>query len=402
MRRNMVTSNPNNFTMFIGYTDFLSTGLGVQLIGFAILISMCSVVGTLGNIPVLLVYCARRDKRTANTFIKVLAVIDLVVCAVIMPYTIVYELHLVTSDIVCRLFEFLRHVAVTASNLTLVAIAVERYVAVCVIRHRLTVHNVNQGMCVVVGVSVVIATPSMAMFATVTLKEVDDVMCSFPHDFAEGFTFCHFTTGLMGPVLAFVYQAGLMIFFFFTFILIVVLYSIVYYSLWKRAQQRSRKIPASKGDVTSSLKKDSFALLRIFVQEQVEELQIADVTNDPSECFMDPEDESSIQGGSGCLELNTWDRKVVKVPVVIPPTSRMSVKKHRRTARMLFLCSVVFLVTWLPFWIDVFGYTHNLCIRYLFFIGNASNPLVYGLANPYFRQAFLKLFVNYKSLCSRF
>ena len=64
---------------------------------------------------------------------------------------------------------------------------------------------------------------------------------------------------------------------------------------------------------------------------------------------------------------------------------------------MLFLCSVVFLITWLPFWVDVFNHTHNLCLRYLFFLGNASNPLVYGISNAQFRRSFVKLFAMPRS-----
>ena len=172
-------------------------------------------------------------------FIKVLAIIDLVVCVIIMPYTVVLELHLVTSDIVCRMFEFVRHLSVTASNLTLVAIAVERYVAVCVIGHRLTIGNVHQGMVAVMVVSILIAVPSMGIFATVKKEDVQEVMCAYPHAFEDEFTFCHFTTTVFGPVLSTAYQVVLMALFFVTFLVIVLLYAVVYTSLWKRAKRRS-------------------------------------------------------------------------------------------------------------------------------------------------------------------
>nr|KAG5692589.1 hypothetical protein BaRGS_024009 [Batillaria attramentaria] len=254
-------SQTHNTSRVLGLTDahtlIIPSSLGIQIVAFTIMVSVCSVFGTLGNIPVLIVYCKRQDKRTANTFIKVLAVIDLVVCAIIMPYTIVFELHLVTSDVACRLLEFLRHLAVSASNLTLVAIAVERYVAVCVIGHRLTVRNVKIGMCIVMAVSAVTAAPAVGIFAAVTKEDLKDVNCSFPHsNFADDFVFCHFTTSIMGPMLTRIYQAVLMITFFVTFIVIVVFYTIVYTALWKRAKRRSRQSMRTDFENESSVSLD--------------------------------------------------------------------------------------------------------------------------------------------------
>ena len=49
--------------------------------------------------------------------------------------------------------------------------------------------------------------------------------------------------------------------------------------------------------------------------------------------------------------------------------------------------------------------TDTTCVlKYLLFVGNASNPLVYGVANSHFRKAFFKLIVSYRpkwDLCKR-
>ena len=42
--------------------------------------------------------------------------------------------------------------------------------------------------------------------------------------------------------------------------------------------------------------------------------------------------------------------------------------QHKRTAKMLFLCTVIYIVTWLPFWFDIFGLTDSLILRHLFFM----------------------------------
>ena len=73
---------------------------------------------------------------------------------------------------------------------------------------------------------------------------------------------------------------------------------------------------------------------------------------------------------------------------------------QRKTTTMLFATSMIFLFTWLPYWIYIavtFALSSGLSINPLFvkilhetylilYINNAINPLIYGLANRRFRK----------------
>ncbi|KAL8563718.1 hypothetical protein ACOMHN_063486 [Nucella lapillus] len=311
-----------------------------------------------------------------------LAVIDLVVCALIMPYSVIMELHLITSDVLCKTLEFVRHVSIGASNLTLVAIAMERYMAVCVLTHRLTMHTVNQGMFAVFAVSALLATPSMGVFAVASLEEVENVNCAIPHRFQPAFSFCHFTTSLLGPALTTAYQAVLMIFFFITFIVIVVLYTMVYSYLWKRAKRRlfsqlssvdvevtsSNDRPRSGEEGSSQDRKEDH---RINTRDKKRE-KIERQANDrfiicPGSKQHPQNIPEDVTQQNGADRFQGWTNIEDAVGALAASRLRRVAKarmgRHRRTARMLFLCSVVFLVTWLPFWVDVFNSSHNLCLR---------------------------------------
>ncbi|KAK3085923.1 hypothetical protein FSP39_010735 [Pinctada imbricata] len=64
---------------------------------------------------------------------------------------------------------------------------------------------------------------------------------------------------------------------------------------------------------------------------------------------------------------------------------------QRKTSTMLFICTIIFLVSWIPFWIDVFNITNSRSFRYLFLTGHVTNPIVYGIVNTEIRKALLKI-----------
>ncbi|XP_038053906.1 histamine H1 receptor-like [Patiria miniata] len=78
-----------------------------------------------------------------------------------------------------------------------------------------------------------------------------------------------------------------------------------------------------------------------------------------------------------------------------PPKADAAVLQ-RKTTRMLFITSVVFLLTWLPYWIllaaslaSYYDPVFRMIIWQLsvtLYVNNAVNPLIYGLANRRFRK----------------
>lgn len=381
-----------------------------EYISLAVYLTVFAVVGTVGNIPILIVYFHRNDHTTANTFIKVLAIIDLLVCSLIMPYTMVYELHMVRNDVICRTFEFLRHIVIGASNITLVAIAVERYIAVCRLTLRMSVQNVNRGMIFIAFCSMLFGAPSIGVFAVVSEPEVYDVKCAYDHTVSRG-EFCHFTYAIMGETLVTIYQSALMIIFLLTLVLIVVLYIIVYTVLWRKTQLRKRMTGIPKEfSLTSEASQSYTDPQKNKIDWEYSKIHIADegtavVTSDPSpEHEIVPETVTSVvhktkpNPTGNTYKINDVFKRVRQS--YKDTGERVRRRNHRKTAKMLFLCTVIYLITWLPFWLDIFGITNNMVLRYLFFIGNATNPIVYGIVNGQVRKSLKKLLSELAQKCT--
>lgn len=373
-----MTDDGNN-TVSLRYADMWT----LDYTSFAIFISVFSLIGLVGNVPVLIVYLHRKEQTASNTFIMTLAILDLTVCAFIMPYTLVYELHLVYSDVVCRTFEFLRHFLIFASNLTLVAIASERYIAVCKITHKLSVTNVRHGITFIFLLSCFVAGPSIGIFAVVSSNDVEDVKCKFKHELTVG-KFCHFTFTIIGETYAIIYQGILMTLFFVSLIVIVVFYVIIYSELWKRTKFRRRALSGRPKEAQEISEAQSSLC------EQPLTLKTDKNVSDVVRTYEFENDESDVVIKESQVVSNNINTKTKKTK-----TEKIRRVYHRRTAKMLFLCTVIYLITWLPFWGDIFGISDSLLLRYLFFIGNATNPIVYGIVNTQIRKEF-------KILWSRF
>lgn len=92
-----------------------------------------SIVGTIGNLLVVLVYWQKKDRQTSTFFILVLAFSDLAVCSILVPMTIYMEKIFFETDslIMCKTYYFLTTTIVPSSSLLMSAIAFDRYFCIC-------------------------------------------------------------------------------------------------------------------------------------------------------------------------------------------------------------------------------------------------------------------------------
>ena len=102
----------------------------LEAVVFTTWVSLVGVVGVVGNALIVARYPVFSATAAIGFLIKALAVTDLLNC-VLVPYTVLFELSLVQSEVVCKAMELVRHVVTSMSVLLLALVAIEKYFLIC-------------------------------------------------------------------------------------------------------------------------------------------------------------------------------------------------------------------------------------------------------------------------------
>lgn len=121
-------------------------------------ITILMVVGTVGNLHVLIIFSKIKDKKsTYPLFVKILAIVDLLTCLVHMPLEITDLLIPYTYGAVngCKLMQYNQVALLSVSLSVLVLIANERYNRICRPYHSQMTSR-RAGCYIVVGVTIAV------------------------------------------------------------------------------------------------------------------------------------------------------------------------------------------------------------------------------------------------------
>ncbi|CAF3347704.1 unnamed protein product [Rotaria sp. Silwood1] len=100
------------------------------LIALWIVLLVTIIFGTTGNILVLYVYINRKDNKTCTFFIKMLAVVDLIICLILAPLELYQITTGIRNEFLCKFYGFLS-THVLYSTLLITTIAFDRYFCIC-------------------------------------------------------------------------------------------------------------------------------------------------------------------------------------------------------------------------------------------------------------------------------
>lgn len=342
------------------------------------------IVGTLGNLLVLFVYCKRFRKTSSNYFIVAMAVFDLLACVIGLP-TELYDLshsYSFQNSAMCKLFRYSEAVVVYGSAIILVEIAFDRYFKICKPLWMIELYKIK-AMCICAGIiAVVISVPAIVLYGISRTPTPDGHIQGYDCSIEEKYrkkTFAHVYYGML----------------LFVFLFTVIILSALYIRIWVEIKRRKELVI---GDHVQSAPREEIPM------------------------------DSSSQGDQKtkklrvkyCSEYSDEDSQDITNRISLRPrfqslAETMSRIRVSRTTIVLFAVTVAFVISYLP------GIVIMICRSFIkdleknqsiaeqvlsklfskfYFLNNAINPVIYSFLNVSFRRRCAAL-VKKLFLCRR-
>lgn len=363
------TTNPNG-TGGANFTD----GLGRSPAGMILLsltLSLLAVLTTaINSLVITAITVTRKLHHPANYLICSLAVTDLLVAILVMPFSIVYIVQetWVMGEVMCTIWLNVDITCCTCSILHLAAIAVDRY---CAITDAVEYSRKRTSLRAVVTISVVwllsilISLPPM-LWRHFKQGEKQENECLIRH---ENIAFALYST-------------------FGAFYVPLILILILYYKIYQAAKiiyHKRRPSPMNKLEI------NGHKIPMCADREQ----QSHNALTLPEKSMSEPSTESNKKY-SPATSPNFQPRHEMSIK-----RQRISGARERKAAMTLGLILGAFVICWLPFFIQevIISICSNCTpsnematfLTWLGYLNSLINPLIYTIFNEDFKKAFHKL-----------
>ncbi|XP_021366549.1 galanin-like G-protein coupled receptor npr-9 [Mizuhopecten yessoensis] len=413
------------------YDEFKKNGIPIT----AYLIVLC-VVGTVGNTHVFLTYFLKYKANVYKTFILCLAVVDLLGCVFCIPATLYIIRHpnTVQSSLFCKVNRAASYFVGAFSLLILDCIAVERYRKVCqATRVQFTIRT-TRILCAAnfVFVLVVIVIPVTIIYGINRKQTPTHSLLGY-----ECTVLDHFKSSTLTKV----YRG--FIFFIFVLLLIVsvVLYSLVVMKIY--AHQKKHKstddlprtmccMPRSKHNGSDSLSSEDGRSTNRYSQEKdiSSDLSISATTapgsfayNVSTERFVLSTDARVVNAKTNISETGYDDQKRQLTGTgntyldALNERKRKKLDRSRNITMVFLVVSIMSFGGYLPYLLSTLvrnisrslfeNFASNYAaldvfIRWMVFLNNAINPIVYGFMDNKFRNELSNCYIKMARCCCVF
>ncbi|KAH7952921.1 hypothetical protein HPB49_002621 [Dermacentor silvarum] len=365
-----------------------------------VLVLSTIVAGTVfGNVLVVLAIFTYRPLRSVqNMFIVSLAVADIAVALLVMPFNVAYSImgRWVFGLHMCELWLTCDVLCCTASILNLCAIALDRYWAIhdpINYAQKRTLRRVLLSIVLVWAISALISVPPLIGWNDWPEQFDETSPCQLTEE--RGYVLYSATGSFFAPLL-----------------IMTIVYFKIYLATRRRLRKRAKAVAA-----TLQVKPSALHALPPAAHEnssadspQTEQSPIDpdmdSVTAIRTDDIPEPRGKTQQNGGNGAASLGPC-RATPNVKQYMEERQRISLSKERRAARVLGIVMGVFVLCWLPFFLmyvilpfcpqcSIAPKTVNF-ITWLGYVNSALNPVIYTVFNNDFRKAFLKIICRRRS-----
>ncbi|KAL4226282.1 hypothetical protein ACF0H5_014265 [Mactra antiquata] len=333
------------------------------------------IVGTIGNLLVLLVYCKKFRKTSSNYFIVAMAVFDLLACVIGLPTELLDLRYSYTfyNSAVCKIFRYTESVVVYGSAIILIEIAFDRYFKICRPLMMIDIRTIKV-LCIVAGiVAILISIPALVLFGISRMqipgKNIQGFDCSIEETYRkQDFSKVYY------------YLLGII------FVSTVIVLTALYIRIWVEIKRRQKLVI---GDHVRTPDREFVPMTQTSSSLKAKKLRVR--------YSAEYSDEDTQQ------EIST---RVSLRPRLQSLAEAMTRFRVSRTTVVLFAVTVAFVVSYLPAIVIMISRSvikdleskQTLAEQVLsklfskfYFLNNAINPIIYSFLNISFRRRCITL-----------
>lgn len=384
---NMVPKNTTTSLAEEDFYEFKDKGIPIMVY----LIIVC-IVGTIGNLHVLVVYFIRYKTGVYKTFVLCLAAVDFLGCSFCVPSTLYIVRHpaMVTSSAFCKTSRMAMYFVGAYSLILLDIIAVDRYRKVCRATRPQLTQRTARTVCVTtcVAVCVLVAFPVTILYGINRKPTQVQGLLGYECTVLDEFKNSTFTK---------IYRGLIFILFVLLSIVSAVLYSLIgrkIYAHQKKYQSHTEDATISRCCVTLSRKSNAEPVMESLDNIQGSKKCSTETCDnkEASEEKTEPKENSDRCLSDGMRPGIQGDRLECK---------RKKLNKSQSITMVFLVVSLISFGGYLPYLIativrnidrELFenfaedNAALDLFIRWMLFLNNAVNPIVYGFMDRKFRK----------------
>ncbi|XP_060071842.1 neuropeptide S receptor-like [Ylistrum balloti] len=393
----MVESTVNNTDGHMYTIEELNDIYVKQKVGGIVFVTLLMIVGVIGNAHVLYLFAFKFPNSNHRVYILCLAVLDMITCSVGMPFVIV-DLHntlTFESAIVCKLLRFLNYFNSGGSAFTLVVIAVDRYKKIChPLGKQMTERKAKIACCIALSISLIIAWPAPVLYGRSTVNtDVDGItgVACFTEDKFKKTKYQLY------------FNAVLILVVFGSFVALIVLYSLIGQRIWKQAKTRTKMLNPTVMSTVPAVEATSSSNSGPSTDNSIDTLSTGAVISSNTSSNNELSKQETLQTN---VKQQKQQNETAEKPSK-KSKENANAKKTRKTTLMLFIITVVFILSFAPHlalkitvflnkkfldsltFVEVFLY-HTFV--WSFFINNMANPIIYGFCDTRFRREIRKMY----------
>ncbi|OWF41311.1 neuropeptide S receptor-like [Mizuhopecten yessoensis] len=369
-----------------------------QKIGGIVFVTLLMIIGVIGNAHVLYLFAFKFPKTNHRIYILSLAVLDMITCSVGMPFVIVDLQNTLTfeSAILCKLLRFVNYFNSGGSAFTLVVIAVDRYKKICnPLGKQMNERMAKIACCIALSISLMIAWPAPVLYGKSTVDTSVDgitgVACFTEDRFKKTKYQLYFNSVLILVV-------------FGSFVTLIVLYALIGRRILKQSKKRTKMLNPTVSGTTAVVEPTSSSNSGSGTDNSNDTLSTDAVICTSRSTSTDEISKTDTLQMTATQQHNETAKKTPsgnKSRSNIDAKKNAHAKKTKRTTLMLFIITLVFIISFAPHLalkITVFLNKKFLASRtfaelflyhtfvWSFFINNMANPIIYGFCDPRFRR----------------